>query len=78
MRSGSTDGQLNSGNREESSTTAVPRCHTYNDEGLTLKQCPSKAQLDGNRKTPRGAVKCTVLQLVAVNDFLVDDLLLDK
>ena len=61
MRSGSTDKQLNSANREESSRQAVLRCYTYDGKCHTLKQCPSEALFCGNRNKPRGAVDGTAL-----------------
>ena len=77
LRSGSTDRQLNSANREESSRQAVLRCYTCDGKDHTSKQCPSKALFCGNRNKPRGAVEGTVLRQGVVNGFLVDDLLLD-
>ena len=77
LRSGSTDRQLNSTNREESSRQAVLRCYTCDGKGHTSKPCPSKALFCGNRNKPRGAVEGTVLRQGVVNGFLVDDLLLD-
>ena len=76
LRSDSTDRQLNSANREESSRQAVLRCYTCDGKGHTSKQCPSKALFCGNRNKPRGAVEGTVLRQGVVNGFLVDDLLL--
>ena len=77
LRSGSTDRQLNSANREESSRQPVLRCYTCDGKGHTSKQCPSKALFCGNRNKPRGAVEGTVLRQGVVNGFMVDDLLLD-
>ena len=56
MRSGSTDGQFNSMNKEESSRQAVLRCYTGDSNGLTSKQCASKALFCGNRNKPRVVV----------------------
>ena len=77
LRSGSTDRQLNSANREESSRQPVLRCYTCDGKGHTSKQCPSKALFCGNRNKLRGTVEGTVLQQGLVNGFLMDDLLLD-
>ena len=49
MRGGSTDEQLNSANREESSRQDVLRCYTYDGKHHTLKQCPSEALFCRNR-----------------------------
>ena len=77
MRSGSTDGQFNSTNREESSGQAVLKCYTCDGLGHTSKQCPSKALFCGHRNKPRSAVEGTVLRQGVVNGFLVNDVLLD-
>ena len=77
MRSGSTDGQFNSTNREESSRQAVLRCYTCLGKGHTSKQRPSKVLFCRNRNKPRGAVEGTVLQQGVVNGILVNNPLLD-
>ena len=77
MRSGSTDGQFNSTNREELSRQAVLGCYTCDGKGYVSKQCPSKVLFCGNRNKPRGAIEGTVLRQGVINGFLVDDLLVD-